>query len=842
MRVSLSWLRDWVDLPAGLSPRAVAAGLIRVGLEVETVEELDVDGPLVLGRVVSFEEETHSNGKTIRWCSVDVGPENPDGAPGRGIVCGARNFDVGDLVVVALPGAVLPGGFAIARRRTYGHESDGMICSVRELGVGDDHTGILVLAADEVGDAKLGDDARGLVGLPDAVLDIAVTPDRGYALSMRGVGREAAAAFGVPMSEPQLPVALPSEDGPGWPVRIEDATACDRFVARTVRDVDPRRASPLWLQRRLHLAGMRSVSLLVDVTNHVMLDLGEPTHGYDADRLTGPIVVRRAAPGERLVTLDDQDRALHPDDLVIADDTGAIGLAGLMGGATTEMGPTTTTVVIEAAHFEPVGVARASRRHRLSSEASRRFERGADPALPRRAADAVAAWLVHLGGGSVDAGVTDVDLRAEPPTLSLPVTLAGRLGGLPVSQEAVVDALQQVGCAVHGPDDAGVLAVVPPSWRPDLVGPEHLVEEVLRLVGYDRIPSRVPRGPASRAGAPAQGRRVLRITRALAYAGAVEVRSDPFVGQADLDVLGIEGDDPRSRLVRLVNPMSDDRPLLRTTLLPGLLTALRRNLGRGLSDLALFEVGRVFQRESGAVRAPLLPVDRAPTAAELAALDAHLPHQPLLVAAVACQRWVPDSVWGPGRDVAWPDAIELARRAGAAVDAVVRPRQAHQPPWHPGRCAALVVPDGRTSGDPVLAGFAGELHPRVVAALGLPPRTVAMELDLTVLLGHATPLDQAVHPSTYPPATQDVALVVADAVAAADVQDALVDGAGPLLESIRLFDRYAGAPVPAGHVSLAFTLTFRAPDRTLTDTEVARLREAAVAAASHRTAAVLRSS
>ncbi|MBA3718960.1 MAG: phenylalanine--tRNA ligase subunit beta, partial [Nocardioidaceae bacterium] len=372
MQVPVSWLRDHVDLPEGLPAAELAARLTAVGLKLERLTTLGakVAGPLVLGRVVSAEPETHSNGKTTRWCQVDVGPEH-----GRhGIVCGATNVDAGDLVVVALPGTSLPGGMEIAARKTYGHISDGMICSDRELGTGSDHQGILVLPS---GSGVPGDDAAEALQLRDDVIEFEINPDRAYALSVRGVARDAGLALGAAFRDPaSADAAASGAERADYPVVVEDAEACPVFVTRTVTGFDPTAPTPLWMARRIQLAGMRPIALAVDVTNYVMLELGQPIHGYDRDLLKGPIVVRRARPGERLRTLDDVERALDPEDLLITDDRGPIGLAGVMGGESTEIGPGTTAVVIEAAHFAAVPVARCARRHRLGSEASRRFERG----------------------------------------------------------------------------------------------------------------------------------------------------------------------------------------------------------------------------------------------------------------------------------------------------------------------------------------------------------------------------------------------------------------------------------------------------------------------------------
>ena len=831
MRVPVPWLRELVDLPTDVPTEEVAARLTAAGLKVEAVHRASaVGGPLVVGRVVAYEDETHPNGKTIRWCTVDVGEPEP-----RGIVCGAFNFAVGDAVVVALPGAVLPGGIAIGARRTYGHLSDGMICSPDELGLGADHSSILVLP----GEHTPGADADAVLGLRDEVLEIAVTPDRGYALAMRGVAREAATAFGVSFRDPATVPAPPAAADDGYSVRVDDAAGCPLFVARTVHDVDATRPPPLWLQRRLRQAGMRPISLVVDITNYVMLELGQPIHGYDADRLHGPIVVRRARPGEWVETLDGKHRALDPEDLLITDDSGPIGIAGVMGGASTEVSPATTSVVVEAAHFAPVVVGRAARRHRLPSEASRRFERGVDPALPPAAAQRVVDLLVELGGARAEPTITVVGQVPARRTVRAAGDLATRTLAVPVPAERFAALLTAVGCevtrtgaATDTADTAVILEAAVPTWRPDLRDPADLVEEAARLIGYDAIGSVLPVAPPGRGWTAGQRAR-RRVGTALAEAGFVEAPSYPFVGLAELDSLGLPADDPRRVALRLANPLSEEQPYLRTTLLPGLLTALRRNVSRGASDVALFEDGLVFRPQAAVLPpAPRLPVEGPPTPEQLAALEAALPAQPRRVAAVLCGDRDPAGWWGPGRAASWADAIEAARLVAAAAGVALDARADQHAPWHPGRCAQLLV-DGR------VVGHAGELHPRVVAALGLPSRTCAMELELDRVPLPETPV-RAPAVSPYPPAAQDVALVVPLEVPAADVEAALHAGAGPLLEHVGLFDVYTGDQVPQGHRSLAYTLRLRAPDRTLTVEEVSAAREAAVAEAHRRTGAVLR--
>jgi phenylalanyl-tRNA synthetase beta chain len=822
VRLPLSWLRAHVALPTDLSPTDVAAGLVRLGIEVNAVDRIgdDVVGPLVVGRVLEFEEFTASNGKTIRWCQVDVG------AGSRGIVCGARNFAVGDLVVVALPGAVLPGGFTISARPTYGHVSDGMICSARELGLGDDHTGILVLPPAV---APPGTDAIELLELRDIVLDLETTPDRGYQMSVRGIARELSHAFGVPFSDPAL-VPVPPADADGWPVLIEDPVGCDLFSARTVTGLDPAAPTPLEIRRRIALAGMRSISLAVDVTNYVMLETGQPMHAFDRERLTGPIRVRRARAGEVLETLDGVRRTLDPDDLVVADDSGPIALAGIMGGAATEVGPTTTDLVLEAAHWEPAAISRGIRRHKLPSEASKRFERGVDPAVAGPALARAGALLAEHGGATAATGMTVAGPGPAPVAITLPADLPERTAGMPVPASVVVRRLEQIGCVVIE-SPGGLLTVLPPSWRDDLVDPADLVEDVIRLEGYESIPSMLPAPPPG-PGLTERQRSRRAIGRALAAYGLVEVLTYPFVAPSVWDELGLAEDDPRRRTLRLVNPLSEAEPELRTTLLPGLLAAVRRNVGRGLRDVALYETGLVFLPSDTLSPMPQVGVSRRPTDEELAALAAGIPDQPTHVAVALTGALEPAGWWGPGRAAGWQDAIEAARVVAEAARVPLTVRAARQPPWHPGRCAALLR--GET-----VVGYAGELHPRVVAGLDLPERTCAMELDLDAL--GTGGIVRAPALSGYPPALLDVALVVPSAVPASSVSDALRDGAGSLLESLRLFDVYSDADRLGPDVrSLAYALRFRAPDRTLTAEEAAAARDAAVAEAGRRTGAVLR--
>jgi phenylalanyl-tRNA synthetase beta chain len=836
MRAPISWIAEFAELPIGQTPRELADALVRVGLEVERVDDAAeaFSGPVVIGRVLSIEELTDFK-KPIRFCQIDVGESDP-----RGIVCGARNFAEGDLVVAALPGSVLPGGFAIAPRETYGRTSDGMICSSRELGLGDDRHGILVLPEDA---AKPGDDALDVLGMRDAVLDIAVTPDRGYCLAVRGLAREAAAALDVTFHD--ISVQLSETDGQAHPVTVSDPAGCDQFSLRAVSGFDSSAPTPASMARRLRAAGMRSISLAVDVTNYVMLETGQPLHAFDRAKLAGGLGVRRATPGERLTTLDGVERGLDPDDLVVTDDSGVIALAGVMGGATTEVDVSTTDLVIEAAHWDPASISRAVRRHKLPSEAAKRFERGVDPAMAAVALQRCADLLVDLGGASVVSGFTVVGAGPTPVQIRLKANRPGQIAGMEVAGETVRARLEQVGCTIEVTDEpveapatsvpgalAELLKIIPPTWRPDLTDPADLVEEVIRLEGYDKLPSDLPKPPPGR-GLTEEQRLRRAISRAVAEAGYTEVISYPFVSPAVHDILGVPADSSRRRALRLANPISDTEPEMRTSLLPGLLANLSRNLGRGNRDLAIFEMGLVYLPAESDEPAPRPGVESRPSEHELAAIARAIPVQPRYLGAVLAGDLERPGWWGKGRPATWADAIEAARTVATAARVELDVRAADIAPWHPGRCAQLLV-----NGEVV--GTAGELHPGVIARLDLPPRTCALELNLDAFA--PPPPAQAPTLSAFPPVLLDLALVVDEAIPAADVLGAVRTGSGELLESVRLFDVYSDAEkLGPGLKSLAFACKFRALDRTLTTEEAIAARDAAIAEAARRVGARLRS-
>ena len=758
-------------------------------------------------------------------------------------------------------------------RKTYGHVSDGMICSARELGVGEDHEGIIVLedwlaahGRDGEQAPAPGTDAIGLLGLGEEILEINITPDRGYAFSMRGIAREYSHATGASFTDPADPanpglyphgVAPATGDGFGVviaddPRPIHSRAGADRYVARIVRGLDPTAPTPAWMRDRLTAAGMRPIRLAVDVTNYVMLDLGQPLHAFDLDKLAEPIVVRRAAAGEGLTFLDGLTRTLDPEDLVISDSpdgpgSRALVLAGVFGGAQTEVDGTTTNVLIEAAHFDSVSIARSARRHRLPSESAKRNERGVDPLLAPVAAQRAVDLLVEYGGATAEAAVTDIDRTSPPEAIIIRADEPERLTGVAYGTARVTELLRAIGCTVApaGTDDAGreLIAVTPATWRPDLVGAAHFAEEVARLDGYDSIPAIVPTAPAG-TGLTLRQRSRREVVRALAGAGLTQVLSYPFIGDIH-DRLGLDEDDPRREAVRLVNPLADDAPRLRTTILDSLLETARRNVSRGLGDAALYEVGTVTL-PAGTVPASIPGVSRRPDAAQIAALEAGIPAQPLHLGAVLTGDRQRAGVLGGPIPWDWADAVEVARTVARALGVAVEVSAPDEPrlPWHPGRTAEVRLASSRRGKQIVrgaLVAHAGELHPRVVRELALPERACAVEIDLEPLLDavESAGVLQVSPVLTFPAAKEDIALVVDESVPAGEVEAVVRQAAGELAEEVRLFDVYRGDQIGRGRKSLAFSLRLRA-DRTLGSEEIAAVRKRVIKRAAKRVGAELR--
>ncbi|OFP25064.1 phenylalanine--tRNA ligase subunit beta [Corynebacterium sp. HMSC066C02] len=832
--------QDWVTRLLGtansgwnVSAEELDSGFVRVGFETEGYEALpETTGPLVIGQVVEIEELTQFK-KPIRYCQVNVGKANGTGEL-QGIICGARNFRLNDYVVVSLPGAELPGGFKIAARETYDHISNGMMCSAAELGFGAKADGIIVLG-EEVAD-KVGEDARPLIGLSDTVFDVNITPDRGYALSARGLTREIASAFDLAFpdvaQDPNVAgvdtSAVPAPKGELIAVDLREETKAQRFGLRKVSGIDPAARTPFWMERELMLSGQRSVNLATDITNYVMLLLGAPMHAFDANVVNGELVVRNASEGETFETLDHVKRELSAGDVVICDGNGIQSLAGVMGGTTSEISETTTDVYFESAIWDPITVARTSRRHKLSSEASRRFERGVDPAIVEVALDVACALLQQIAGGTIEEGRTLVGDVAKREPITLRAAKPSEYAGVEYSRETVVKRLTEVGCEVSGEEE---FSVVPASWRTDIDMDVDLIEEILRLEGLEDIPTILPTPVGGRGLTPAQKRRRA-IGHGLAYAGYAEVLPSPFIANDTFDTWGLDKEDPRRRTVAVQNPLESDKAILSTTLLPNLLEAIARNVARGRSDLALFGLQQVAFKRADA--SPMPSVETRPEDSVVSELLESLPLQPLHVATVATGNIEHEGPWGSGRAYSYADAIESARQVARAAGVDITVKAAEQLPWHPGRCAALVL----AADEETVVGYAGELHPQVLEALELPARTCAMELDVTAL-----PLEEkfpAPVLSSFPALHQDIALVVDEDTPAEAVRRVVEEGAGELLESVELFDVFRGEQLGEGKKSLAFQLLFRADDRTLTDEEANEHRLAAADLAKQRLGAEMR--
>jgi phenylalanyl-tRNA synthetase beta chain len=786
-----------VDVPAA----TLAEKLTFAGVEIETIHRVGDDlAGILTARVLEVAQ--HPDADRLVLVRVDAGGED------RLVVCGARNFAPGDVVPWAAPGAKLPGGVEIGRRKVRGALSDGMLASARELGVFDDHSGILVLPPD----TPVGVDVVEAVELRDTVLDVKTAPNRGDVLSMRGIAREVALLLGKELRPLDLsvPEAGPPAEGLAS-VAVDDAEGCPLYAARVLQGLDAARPSPLWMARRLYLYGQRPLGAVVDVTNYLLLDQGQPLHAFDLDLVPGRrIVVRRAAEGETLRTLDGRDRALTPEDTVITSGERVLALAGIMGGEDTEVRAGTTEVLLESAHFPPASVRRTMRRLGMNTEGGQRWARGVDPAGAEPVCDQAARLMAALAGGTVAAG----RLRAGPGVGEREAIRldwrrsAGRLGA-PGDPEFAAAQLRRYGCRTEVVDPWTVLAV-PPSWRFDLELWADLEEEVARGWGYDRLPATLPAATGGRLRATQRLRRQART--ALAGMGVTEVQTYPFLSQAAFDRLELAADDPRRRTLRLANPISEEAPALRTTLLPGLAEVAGRNLARGLDGVAVYELGAVF-----------LPNP-----------DQELPDEPLTLGILLAGQAPAGRFDDPRRPFDFADAKGVAEGLVAALGVPgVGYRPEEPPPYHPGRCAALLLEDR-----PV--GLLGQLHPRVAVAWELPAATFAVELELAPLLAAVPRMRPAPTPSPYPELTFDVAFLVPPGVAASDLEAALREAGGDLLTRLTLFDAYEGPPLPPGHRNLAYRVALQAADRTLTDADGAAIRDRMAALAAARTQAVLR--
>jgi phenylalanyl-tRNA synthetase beta chain len=816
MRAPLSWIKEFVEIPPSVTAEQISDGLIRVGFEVEEIihQGADLTGPLKFAKVLSIEEITEFK-KPIRYVGLDCGEGKT-----RHVICGATNFAVGDLIVAALPGAVLPGDFKIGARETYGKTSNGMICSGRELGISDDHAGIMVFAEGEV---TIGGDAIEALQINDVIFDVAVNPDRGYALSIRGIAREVAGSLGLKFTDPvdALRTLKFAETGKGVTAKIGEKKSASVFYVRTLSNFDSKATTPIWMRRRIEKMGMRSISLVVDVTNYVMLELGQPLHAFDKSKIKGGLTIKLAGKAQKFKTLDGVERTLDPNDLMVCDDEQPLALAGTMGGLSSEISETTTDIALEAVHFCEVCIAKNSRRHKLSSEASRRLERSVDPSL----AEFASARFVQLLTAHSSAQHVATVVDGEPiyaPLVTIDPAYVSKTLGFEIPAKKVAEVLRVIGCDV----DEKSFTIDPPSWRADLLTAADFTEEVARMIGYDKIPSVLPPRPLHATLTPTQKRRRA-VATMLASRGLAEVQTFPFTNQATIDSMGFVGE--RATTYKVANPMSEEFPMMRVHLVPGLIEVAQRNISRGAKDFAIFEMGSIFRSPQKLIPAISPDLSKRPGQKIIDEIFASVPPQGYHVAGLFVGKTENENWQGKARAYNWQDAIAYAQDILALCNLEWTVARSDLAPWHPGRCAELIV-NGKA------VAHAGELHPRVVAAYGLPERSVAFAVALGALPDSALVRPTTV--GTMPAAVQDVALIVDSTVSAADVEGALRAGAGDLLESITLFDRYD--KIGDGKISLAFTLVFRAQDRTLTGEEVSAMREAATAVAAAKFGAVVR--
>jgi phenylalanyl-tRNA synthetase beta chain len=792
VRAPLSWIREFTPID-NIEVAAISDALDQLGLEVEAIDEpgRDVNG-VVVAKILDV--VPHPDADRIRLADVDFG----DGQ--LRVVCGAPNIEAGMVVPFARVGAVLPGDFKIERRKIRGVVSEGMLCSTRELGLGDDHDGILELPAD----AALGTDVREVLGLDDVVFDLSITPNRPDAMGIVGIARDLAAHFGLPFAVEEHEPAPIFDEVAGAHVVVEAPDRCPRFVAIAARVVMGE--SPDWMKRRLTLAGMRPISNVVDVTNYVMLERCRPLHAFDLGRLAGRgIVVRLAADGEKMTTLDGVERTLSAADLLICDgERVAQGIAGIMGGAAAEVSDATTEILLESAYFEASGIARTAKRLGLRSEASARFERGVDPNNAGSGAARAMELLAQVAGAVPAAGAIDVyPHRIEPKRITVRTERVNQLLGTALATEDIAAYLTPLGIEMHG-DTA-----LAPTFRPDLEREIDLVEEVARRVGLDQIARTVPSNPEKIGGLSARQRDRRTVTDVLVGAGYDEVFTLPLLAPADLTNVGVQPE----QVIEVENPLRAEESILRPALLPGVLRAVAYNAAHGAADVALFESGTVFAAPPAG---DALPAERRSLAFARSHQAHRAPHEPNRVVDV------------------YDATAALTALAQELRIADLRLEAATVPGFHPTRAARVLV-DGET------VGAVGEVAAGVVDALSLVGPVVACEIDVDALLGGAR-ADRSAHPvSRFPASSVDLAFVVGDQVPAAALQSTLTVAGGDLLEHVALFDVFRSEALGPGKVSLAFALRFRALDRTLTDEEVSALRQQCIDAVVSAHSAELRS-
>ena len=795
MRLSLSWLQDYVALD--VAPEELARRLDMTGTKVEAIHRpgADTEG-VVVAEVLDI--GAHPNADNLSLVEVTTGPGHS-----QRVVCGAKNFAVGDRVPLAQVGARLP-EMTITERKIRGEVSLGMLCSSAELGVAKDSSGILVLQPE----APLGEDVVEVLGLRDVILELELTPNRPDCMSMIGMAREIGALYGLDLRVPEVGSAGSSAGaGIDITIDIEDPEACPRYLARYMTGVSVG-SSPPWMAARLLAGGFRPISNIVDVTNYVLLETGHPLHAFDAQRVSDHhIVVRRATQGEKLTTLDGTERQLDPKDLVIADPTKSLAMAGVMGGLDSEVTGQTTEVLLEAAVFEKASIAFTSRRHGLRSEASAHFERGVDPEGVPFAAQRAADLMSEFASAQVATEVWDeYPSPRQRPRIELRAARTTRILGLEIEPEAQAAHLRSLGADVEQSGD--VLVVEVPSFRPDLGLEEDLIEEVARLEGLERLPSTVPKGLAGGLDPMQTLERTMR--RSLVVRGLNEAWTSSFMSPTDLDDLELDAGHPARRLVEVSNPMLEDEPAIRSTLLPGLLRSTALNFSHRAPGAALFEIGRVYApatelADEQLVLAAVFAGEKTPQAWSAPAETWDFFHAKGILEATLVDLKVPDLSF-------------------ASISAA---------PFHPTRAAHISIGS-------MPLGILGQLRPDIAERWDIPAETVILEVAMGPILAAVDRTKKASGLPRFPSMLIDLAVVLDEGIAASAVQTVLEKAGAPEVVSARLFDMYRGEQVAEGKKSLAFALELRDPERTLTDEDATRVRERVLMALQERTGAELR--
>ncbi|MGI6065530.1 MAG: phenylalanine--tRNA ligase subunit beta [Bacillota bacterium] len=789
MKVAYQWLKQYID--SDLSPAELASKLTMVGLAVEHVEFLDKGiENVVVGQIKEIIR--HPQADKLVVCQVDVGKNIVQ------IVTGATNVREGHKVPVALVGAKLPGGVKMKAAKLRGIESYGMLCSGEELGIDENYVseesrgGIMILHPD----APVGKDAIKVLGLDDAVLEFELTPNRSDCLSVINVAREVSAVTGQEVSLPKIEFKETEENiNDIASIEVKDHELCNRYVARVVKGVKLG-PSPEWMQHFLRSAGVRPINNVVDVSNYVMLEMGQPLHTFDYDRLAGhKIIVRRAEEGEKMFTLDGQERTFGSDTLLICDGEKPVAVAGVMGGLDTEVTENTENILIEAARFHPVSIRRTSRMLGLRSESSLRFEKGLDVFNVKNACDRAAQLLAELCGGQVVQGVIDTfNQVAELTKVQLHTARVNQILGTSLTAEEVASFLKKLHFSFEISGEK--MTVTIPSYRQDITREIDLIEEVARLNGYDKIPVTLPYGPTTEGKRTRPQEITDNVKDFLVGAGLVEVITYSFINQKELDKIILADDCPLRNTVKVKNPLSDEQGIMRTTLVPGLLATAALNTSRRNTDIAIFECGKIFKAG----------LEKLPEETEVLGI---------LVSGSLNRGWnwpaqTLDFYFLKGVLTGLFDWLEI-KDWGLKVEKL--------PPFlHPGRAGSIYVNN-------CLVGYIGEIHPRVQDNYDLEEKTCILQMHLAPLIDASPNVVRYVPFGKFPAVQRDMALLVPESVAAEKVSAVIWANGGEILKGVSLFDVYKGAQVPEGYKSLAYSLSFQAVDRTLTDEEVSRVFE-----------------